>query len=456
MDQISGNHRLDTPMPADSSSRMLLQNASEHFRADALGKDFLQNEDFTLQTGFTGRSVLELSFRSRDNSGDNMCLVVLDIRNAGSSVVWVRPYELTEGGERTAVGHIDERAPFYVVETIVNDDGSHSLPSADALPKMYALYNNSALTVGRGIDRDIRIMGNPAISREHLSIGLDEFDNIKVEDTSTNGTLVRALGRVEGGVAEDDLTRERLQTRQFLFGLETEASIHHRNDNQDCAFANHNLGVFGVFDGAGGISGGSLASRTAAVEVYGNLESLPEHATTGQVESAMRKALIKANRTVKQSSEAGVTTASVVKIHGNGRLATIASVGDSRIYVFNHRTLTLRQVTTDETQQEALKAKDRRKNIDPPANSYENVANVLTNAVGSRNFKLRQLTTLAIDSNEIIIIGSDGIFGDAGSDVLGLNEIRNALIRARDPKEAASNLLAIARKNDDKTVLVVG
>ena len=51
---------------------------------------------------------------------------------------------------------------------------------------------------------------------------------------------------------------------------------------------------------------------------------------------------------------------------------------------------------------------------------------------------------------------SDGITGDYGDDLMSDAEMASIVRGARTPDDAAKNLVALARKKDDRTALVFG
>jgi serine/threonine protein phosphatase PrpC len=88
---------------------------------------------------------------------------------------------------------------------------------------------------------------------------------------------------------------------------------------------------------------------------------------------------------------------------------------------------------------------------------FEQFANVITNAVGERDdIRVNQYGTVELDSTDVVMLCSDGIVGDRGSDLLTDDEIRGPLHWATSPEQAAQGLIDVARKRDDKTALVVG
>jgi serine/threonine protein phosphatase PrpC len=113
--------------------------------------------------------------------------------------------------------------------------------------------------------------------------------------------------------------------------------------NEDALFRDHERGLYGVLDGAGGIGGAALASKTAAEALEAFAKSRKaEPQTLEGVRAYLKEALAQMHRAVLDRRGPGVkegkgmiTTASLAKIFKEGPniYAVIANVGDSPIYV---------------------------------------------------------------------------------------------------------------------------
>lgn len=190
--------------------------------------------------------------------------------------------------------------------------------------------------------------------------------------------------------------------------------------------------LFGVFDGAGGVQGGREASQTASEIVSRMSDRMP-------VESGKDLAWLMnmANMAVEESPNAGVTTGVVVKVlerDGRKQLA-YASVGDSRIYIVDQQGRA-RLITEDEGE-----------------------GNVISNALGmrkvsGRTMRVEQFGEVELESGDRVVLCSDGITGDYGDDLMSEEELGGIVGRSRNASDAARNLVAGARKYDDRTALV--
>jgi len=104
--------------------------------------------------------------------------------------------------------------------------------------------------------------------------------------------------------------------------------------NQDRFLAIPEMGLFAVFDGVGGQRAGEVASQTAAETIE---EALIHRAVnnTSSVE-LIRRAIEFANRDIFELAESDpaykTMATTVALIHIDGGKATVAHVGDSRVY----------------------------------------------------------------------------------------------------------------------------
>ena len=152
--------------------------------------------------------------------------------------------------------------------------------------------------------------------------------------------------------------------------------------------------------------------------------------------SSLAAALEAASRRVASEPNAGFTTATVASvINRNGRkMLAYASVGDSRLYVVDKNGVT-RQITQD-----------------------EGFGNRITNAVGEARTDgspiVRQFDEIDIHPGDRFVICSDGITGDYDDDLMSEEELGGIVRNSHGALDASKNLLAAARKNDDRTALV--
>ncbi|MBR3329347.1 protein serine/threonine phosphatase 2C family protein [Candidatus Saccharibacteria bacterium] len=223
---------------------------------------------------------------------------------------------------------------------------------------------------------------------------------------------------------------KRVSRAQVMSGMVNEANIEGGlwADQlcEDKELFRPDLKIFGVFDGAGGERGGKKASNTAA-SIVENLSQRFDF-TSG---AHLKWALEQANDAVVNDPVAGHSTAVLAKVveHKDGRYLSYASVGDSRIYIVS-RDGKVRQITKDEGE-----------------------GNRIWNSLGTdENGIVKQYGDIKLGSGDRIMMCSDGITGDYGTDLMSNEEIANIMCSAKNPGEAAERLMVAARKKDDRTV----
>ena len=194
--------------------------------------------------------------------------------------------------------------------------------------------------------------------------------------------------------------------------------------NEDAAYYNPEIGMFGVFDGAGGMRGAALASQigrdTVARKVSERAPETPYE--LGQI-------LVEAN---KATVGKGYSTAVIGRIleTREGKDLVYASVGDSRIYVVRGNQAIL--LTEDE--------------------GYENR---ITNALGIENCRVRQTGEFSLLKGDRVVFCSDGVTGDFEPDFIPDDEFASIVGGAATADLAAWSLINRATKRDDRTAIVV-
>ena len=202
-----------------------------------------------------------------------------------------------------------------------------------------------------------------------------------------------------------------------------ELSLH----GQDRALVDLELGLFGVFDGIGEFKDSGQAAELAAETITAVC-----YKTKGAPLDALVRGCEESNKAIT-ASIMGATTATVAWIIG--QQIHYVSVGDSRLYK-QRAAGRLVQITRDEGE-----------------------GNVLDNYLGYKDPRFRmslvtQKETLRLDPGDKCLLVTDGITGDFPPDLLRTAELRDA-IAGDDPQRAAENLVNIARKQDDRTALVI-
>ena len=70
--------------------------------------------------------------------------------------------------------------------------------------------------------------------------------------------------------------------------------------------------------------------------------------------------------------------------------------------------------------------------------------------------RTKQYGEVELHQGDRVVLCSDGITGDYGSDLMSDRELGFIMSRSTDALEASKNLIASARKNDDRTAIVFG
>lgn len=258
--------------------------------------------------------------------------------------------------------------------------------------------------------------------------------------------IVRARGQVErratreawGPIGENHETyevRTEVATRSVNKGELTGAR---GRENEDSFLERPDEGLFAVFDGVGGAVGGAQASRLAA-------EGVDELARRADLRTArgMREALEAVNRRIRSNGVGGMTTAVVAKLwesEEGEKYLTYASVGDSRMYLFNEKRSKLlkrfkgyemKQLTRDEGE-----------------------GRFITNALGTEDFTLSQVGTIPVRAGDRILLCSDGITGDTPEQAIDDEDMKQAM-EGESAEEAVDNFQRLAKKKDDRTAQVI-
>ena len=197
---------------------------------------------------------------------------------------------------------------------------------------------------------------------------------------------------------------------------------------EDRTLVRLDLNLFGVFDGLGGYLGGAEAAEMAARTVQACCQSRePSLTVLAHSIIAANKAMIAAKA---DQQLVGYTTTTVCWISG-ARMHWV-SVGDSRLY---HQPVGRPLM---------------------PVSRDEGYRNILNNCLGDEyEFKgIRQRMTSTVGPGDRIVLVTDGITGDFKPDLLSPSDLE-AAITGRDAQAAAEQLIEVARKEDDRTAIVI-
>jgi protein phosphatase len=208
--------------------------------------------------------------------------------------------------------------------------------------------------------------------------------------------------------------------------------------------------LFIVADGMGGHQAGDVASKLASVTFFETYRGLRKKNTP--IQASMELAVRKANTVVFKKAAADIekrgmgTTFSALVIAG--MKATIAHVGDSRIYLIRHNRI--KRLTTDHSFVEKL-VEEGRISADEARDHPQK--NVLYMSLGAReSFTPEIQTDILLESGDAMIMCSDGLTNMLDDETL-LN-----LTMGDYPEEAADSMVKLANAHggsDNITVQVI-
>src|SRR5205085_4366572 len=215
--------------------------------------------------------------------------------------------------------------------------------------------------------------------------------------------------------------------------------------NQDRYLAMPERGLFAVFDGVGGQRAGEVASETAAETIE---ESLA-HSSAPSSAELIRRAIQFANRDIFEMAESDpaykTMATTVALLHINGDRATVAHVGDSRVYRLEEGRFF--RETIDHTDYHD----DLRAGIASGAQSGRR--NVINRALGVEAEVEVEIKTLQLRDGARFLLCSDGIYRHLSDE-----EMARVLAQFKDPQQAADELKRLVHErgaDDNLTAIVV-
>jgi PPM family protein phosphatase len=221
-----------------------------------------------------------------------------------------------------------------------------------------------------------------------------------------------------------------------------------RSNNQDFFRIVPELGLYLLADGMGGARGGERASRLAVECVAEALARSPHRdaaALLSAVEDANQRVLNEATRDPRLEGM-GTTIVAVLETKPND--LAIASVGDSRAYLFHHGEL--RSVTEDQTWVQEV---GRPLGLNEESLKTHPMRHVLTMAVGVGVAIRIRYYAVELAGSDIMLLSSDGLHG-----VIGENRIREILGEADSLEQKCQALIEAANEKgspDNITVVLI-
>jgi PPM family protein phosphatase len=240
-----------------------------------------------------------------------------------------------------------------------------------------------------------------------------------------------------------------------------------RTSNEDSYSTRPDVGLFVVADGMGGHVAGEVASRVAVEAIEAFIQEtagadrnrtwpFPFDPTVSLEANRLRAAFRLANRKIalaiadSQDLRGMATTASAVLL--GHRSASVAHVGDSRVYVL--RAGTLEQITNDHSW---VEEQVRAGTLSPTAARQHPWRNVVTRALSGGEDPEVDVTELNLLAGERFLLCSDGLFSvvtDAqitrilSDKTLSLPEVCRRLIDAANSGGGPDNITAVVLEVD--------
>jgi len=235
---------------------------------------------------------------------------------------------------------------------------------------------------------------------------------------------------------------------RLRFGASTDQG-RMRSNNEDSYLSQ--APVAAVADGMGGHSAGEVASAIAIEELTALRDLGPWETETAATDD-LKQAIVRANRRIREMAASdrrlnGMGTTLVALLEDGDRVH-LANVGDSRAYLLRQGELS--QVTVDHSLVQELVDEGRLSQKDAERHPQRSV---ITRALGIDPEVEFDLFTYKLQPGDRLLLCSDGL-----SDVVEPTQIRNVLLRVRDPQKAADRLVAVANEGggpDNITVIVV-
>jgi serine/threonine protein phosphatase PrpC len=176
--------------------------------------------------------------------------------------------------------------------------------------------------------------------------------------------------------------------------------------NEDSFLDLSSLGLFAVADGVGGAQAGDFASQMAMETLSEAFHNLPENF---DAEQALRVAIEHANQSIHTMSSELPQLASmattIAALHLNGNIATVAHVGDSRVYRIEPDG-TLKRETADHS---VVEEEVRAGRMTPEEALVHPSRNVISRALGAEETVDIDIKTTMVEPGTMFLLCSDGI-----------------------------------------------
>ncbi len=179
-----------------------------------------------------------------------------------------------------------------------------------------------------------------------------------------------------------------------------------RPQNEDSFLSLDNIGVFAVADGVGGAQAGDVASEMA-MEILG--EAFTHYVDSVDPEEIMKVAIERGNEAIFQMAsdlpQLSSMATTVAAIHISGNIATIAHVGDSRVYRLGPDGTLSRETADHSVVEEEVRAG----RMTPEQALTHPSRNVISRAVGAESTVEVDVRTIMVEPGTMFLVCSDGI-----------------------------------------------
>jgi len=232
-----------------------------------------------------------------------------------------------------------------------------------------------------------------------------------------------------------------------------------RERNEDAYVLQVAQGLFVVCDGMGGASAGDVASQMVAATLLHERQELERVATPGLyhgndspprgwLADAVRKSNLVIYNDGQQNPARREMGATVVSAWLQGDIASVASVGDSRAYLW--RDSRFETLTHDHTLFEAL----THEGLDVSREELpEDPRDILLRVVGGEPDVDVDVIDIPIRSGDYLVLCTDGL-----TRIVSDPMVSASIARLRDPQRICDHLVRTATESggtDDVTVLIV-
>ncbi|MGQ0543574.1 MAG: protein phosphatase 2C domain-containing protein [Blastocatellia bacterium] len=223
-----------------------------------------------------------------------------------------------------------------------------------------------------------------------------------------------------------------------------------RPQNEDSYLLLDEHGFFAVADGVGGAQAGDVASQMA-VEILG--EAFINYSATVDPEEILEVAIERANSAIFQMSnelpQLSSMATTVVALHVSGNVATIAHVGDSRLYRLDSEGRLFRETQDHSVVEEEVRAG----RMTPEQALTHPSRNVISRALGAEPQVEIDLRTIMVDPGTTFLLCSDGITRHIGDAELG--ELLSTGMNPENLCEQMKELCFSRGAEDNLTAIVV-